>query len=852
MRFDPNMWTRVKRSAVIVFSLVLMSVPGFPQRRPETIPSLYSKGLFDQIAKQGPGDITRLVEAGLFVRAAEVALPTCRSYIQLGRYADAILLVDGLAAEPTLSNEVPASVAALYFCKASVLRAKRDFAGSLKDLRLGLSHAPDDSGTLAGYYLEVGRTLYSAGYDFAAIIWLEKAESVALTHGHTSTYHDALRFLSSAWSAKSYYANALAYAEKLLERSSQGGFDHRNRIAHLELASLLDLTGQPRRATDIFLKGLSLSTRARVNYHSGQFLSSLLLRSLYESDIEGAQRFLEKLESIDQERQFNFERFLGRALIENYRGNRLLSQEYFSKLEKEHGTSDFIVPYWKSTIAERDQNWKELVNNAETLRKLTEESNFNDDLPGIYYKLALGTWRLGDEESARVYAAKALLAFEPFRNSPRSDISLAMMEIHHRIYRLLSEIETTRDPEKAFEYSERLKANLLRDRIEGSGLKPRPDLSVMIRSQLFETSRDFVEGRASDAALAEFEKSIVSERQVGSSVPQDFSSDLLKLPNNTAVVSYEFTPSGGLLAFVIEAGEQLRVVRLSIREEQASELAKETISKIKDRIFFKSNGKQLFDQLLKPLNLRSQHLVIVPDKFLWRIPFHALSQDGKTYLIETNTISYSPSVFLLRQSLASRLPRRRTIQIFANDTFDNRRLTFVNSEAKSIGEMLGTTPHLRATKSDFLASAGKADIIHFSMHAQLDSEDPLSSFLAFRASVSDSGRLTVNDLLSIPLKPNNLAFLASCDTSKVYNGEGIVSIPWAMLGSGSSSVISSRWEASDKAAKTFSIKFYEAYLDGKPLAEALQIASIRMIKDKSSGFHEPHFWATFSILGDFR
>lgn len=852
MSFDPNMWTRAKRSAVIVFALVLMSVAGFPQSRRETIPSLYLKGLFDQIAERGPGEITRLELSGQIGRAAEIALPTCRSYIQLGRYDDATLLVDRLAAEPALRPQAPASVAALYFCKASVLRSKRDITGSLKNLTLGFSLAPDDSGTLAGYYLEVGRTLYSAGYDFAAIIWLEKAENAALTHGHTSIYHDALRFLSSAWSAKSYYANALAYAEKLLERSSRGGFDHRNRIAHLELASLLDLTGQPRRATDVYLKGLSLSTRARVNYHSGQFLSSLLLRSLYESDIEGAQRFLEKLESIDQERKFNFERFLGMALIENYRGNRLLSEEYFSKLAKEQGTSDFIVPYWKSTIAERDQNWKELVNNAESLRELTEESNFNDDLPGIYYKLALGTWHLGDEKSAREYAAKALLAFEPFRNSPRSDLSLAMMEIHHRIYRLLSEIETTRDPEKAFEYSERLKANLLRDRIEGSVLKPRPDLSETFRTQLFETSRDFVEGRASDEALAKLEKSVMSERQAHSRAPQDFSSDLLKLPDNTAVVSYDFTPSGDLLGFVIEAGKQLRVVRLGIREEQASELAKETLSKIKERIFFKSNGKQLFDQLLKPLKLGSQHLVIVPDKLLWRIPFQALSPDGKRYLIETNTISYSPSVYFLKQSLASPSPRRRSINIFANDTFDNRRLMHVNNEAKSIGALFGTSPRLTATKSDFIASASNADILHFSMHAQLDSENPLSSFLAFTPNLSDSGKLTVNDLLSIRLKPNNLAFLASCDTSKVHNGEGLISIPWAMMGSGSSSVISSQWEASDKATQKVAIAFYRDYLRGVPLAAALRNSSLEMIKDKDSGFHEPQFWAGFSILGDFR
>ncbi|NOT47072.1 MAG: CHAT domain-containing protein, partial [Acidobacteria bacterium] len=239
-------------------------------------------------------------------------------------------------------------------------------------------------------------------------------------------------------------------------------------------------------------------------------------------------------------------------------------------------------------------------------------------------------------------------------------------------------------------------------------------------------------------------------------------------------------------------------------------------------------------------------------KQLWRIPFHALSPDGNKYLIETNTISYSPSVYLLKQQLSSEPPRRRTIQIFANDTFNRQKLAYVNSEATSIGKLFGISPRLNATKSDFLKSSAGADILHFSMHAQLDSENSLSSFLAFQPLAADSGRLTVNDLLSVRLKPNNLAFLASCDTSKVHNGEGLISIPWALLASGSSSVVSSQWEANDEATQSFSNAFYREYLDGHSTTRALQRAAVTIIRDKSTGFHEPFYWGAFTLLGDFR
>ena len=244
--------------------------------------------------------------------------------------------------------------------------------------------------------------------------------------------------------------------------------------------------------------------------------------------------------------------------------------------------------------------------------------------------------------------------------------------------------------------------------------------------------------------------------------------------------------------------------------------------------------------------------MIVPDKLLWRIPFHALSPDGSKYLIETNTVSYSPSVYLLKQHLSSEPPRRETIQIFANDTFSRQRLAYVNGEAMSIGKLFGISPRLNAHRLDFLKSVAETDILHFSMHAQLDSENPLSSFLAFQQNGEDSGRLTVNDLLSVRLKPKSLAFLASCDTSKVHSGEGLVSIPWAMLGSGSTSVISSQWEVSDKSTQLFATTFYAEYLKGHSTSLALQKAAISFIQNKRHGYHEPYFWAAFNILGDFR
>ncbi|MGE3468571.1 MAG: CHAT domain-containing protein, partial [Pyrinomonadaceae bacterium] len=753
----------------------------------------------------------------------------------------------------TLQKHSQRSIASLLFCKASVLRTKKSYSAAFDILRSASAASPNHPATSAGYSFEVGRIFYSQGYDLTAIAWLEKAEQAALSSGETGIYLDTLRYLSTTWTAKAYYAKALQYAEKLVDISSKLNFSHRHRIGLLELASVLELTGQTHRARTMYLAGLNYSIKAKANYHSGQFLSALLLRSLFENDVHSAKAYLAHLTSIDIKKQFTFEQNLANAMIANTAGNRLLSEEYFSKLDIENNTSEFIVPYWRATIAERDSDWNGLLTHADNLRRLSEANNFLDDLPGIYSKLALGNFRAGDGRTARTFAHKALSIIERFRSTTRSNLSISLMDVYHSVYRLLIEIEQSGgNADLSFKYSEALKAGVLRSRIDLSVLRPLPDPPQTLREQLMALSEKRIAGTDTSNDIAALESKFVEDLSSIAVEPHNEPRPHVILPDDTAVVSYIFVPSGKLHAFVWESRKPLRIVTLAITDEQVKALAAETQNKIKNRIFFKADGRRIYENLLAPLELTSKRIVIVPDKLLWKIPFHALSPDGNRYLIETNLVSYSPSVELLGKYLSREEPKRRTIQIFASDTYNNFRLAHVNGEASQIASMFAVSPHLQASRNDFFRSAANSDILHFSMHAQTDGEDPLSSFLAFQKGENDPGRLTVNDLLTVRLKPNNLAFLASCDTSKVHNGEGVISIPWALLGSGSSAVISSQWEATDKSTKLFATAFYAELLKGQSTSVALQKSAISMINNKESGYHEPYYWAAFNLLGDFR
>ncbi|MGH9947024.1 MAG: CHAT domain-containing protein, partial [Pyrinomonadaceae bacterium] len=603
-----------------------------------------------------------------------------------------------------------------------------------------------------------------------------------------------------------------------------------------------------------FQKGLALSTGAKDGYQSCRFLSVLLLNSLYEGKVALAEGYLEQLDHLDARRQFRFEVFLGKGVIAAFKGQHSASDEYLRQLGLPENESDQIVPYWKATIAERKKDWIGLLEESKLLRKLSEKHNFREDLPGIYLNFAKGYWGLRNRELALEYAKMSAAMIDGARPVGDASLSLSLQETYHSVYRLLAEIERdSGNTEKAFALSDYLKARVLKDRIENSALRPRSEISSEFRSKIEELANRFAKGADTGKELGALEGILSNAIPAEISYTPDLGGlDDLESLNDTAIISYMFTISGELVAYVWEKGTSVRAVSLSVSEAESELMAKSVNKKIRDLIFFKKDGWDLYDRLLRPLSLTANHIIIIPDKSLWRIPFHALSEDGNSYLIETKQITYSPSAGLLLDRLKEKAPARKSMQVFANNSFENRYLSYVNKEASIVAGIFGTKPFIGATPHDFLGRASDSDILHFSMHAQVDADESLDSFLGFKSSGKTNGRVTVANLLKVRLKSQSLAFLASCDTNNVLSGEGVVSIPWAMLGSGSTSVISAQWEANDRSTGLFAEHFYKAYRNGNSTAKAMQAAAVAMIGNKASATHEPYYWAAFTLLGDYR
>jgi CHAT domain-containing protein len=598
--------------------------------------------------------------------------------------------------------------------------------------------------------------------------------------------------------------------------------------------------------------GRQISRTENKPYQQGLFLSSLLLNSLYEYDVEKASQYLKELEQINSDNAYSFEILLGKAVISAFKNQTLISEELFSRLRKMENTSEYILPSWKIIISKRNKDWVKALKLNQELLELTEKENFRDGLPEIYLTFALAYFQLDEKQKSQENLEKSLSLIEEIRQIENKNLSLGLYETYHNAYRLLAQIKSDK-PQESFELMDFLKARFLKDKISNSALKTETNFSPAIRQKLEALSSRFIGDQNIASEIEKTEKLITSQiPELNLTKPNLSELDKISDLSNTAVVSYFFTLDKKLLAYVWEKDKPVRTVYLPVTEDEIEVLAKTTDKKIKNFIFFKRNGKEIYDKLLKPLNVAAKHLVIIPDKSIWKIPFQALSTDGEKYLIEDKLISYAPSISILLEQLKNPKPLRVALQALANPSYDNKVLQHVNAEAVSVAEIYNAKPLLNATVADFEKISDKADILHFSMHAQVDNEQPLESFLAFKKFGKDDGRLTVEELLKIKLKKESLVFLASCDTNNVLSGEGLVSLAWGMMGSGATTVISAQWEANDKSTEIFTKAFYKYYKQGNSSAEAIQKASLELIKNKSNNMHEPYYWADFTLNGDYR
>ncbi len=270
----------------------------------------------------------------------------------------------------------------------------------------------------------------------------------------------------------------------------------------------------------------------------------------------------------------------------------------------------------------------------------------------------------------------------------------------------------------------------------------------------------------------------------------------------------------------------------------------------------------LYQTLIAPVqsNLSQiKRLIIIPDDELNYLPFEALQDDNKKYLVERFAIQYQYSTALLGKKETT-LQTRGTLSFapFASNGYNDSSGIFLRSLPASMQEVTGIrgTAFIdeQATKKKFLQSVNQYNIIHLATHASVNNNDPPRSYIAFYPGNNDY-KLYANEIHNLKLDSTQLVILSACETGtgQLVKGEGLMSLSRAFAYAGCPNIITSLWKAEDKTT-AFITQRLHYYLDKHYSKDrALQQAKLDLLNNTEIDprFKSPVYWAHLIFIGNY-
>lgn len=353
------------------------------------------------------------------------------------------------------------------------------------------------------------------------------------------------------------------------------------------------------------------------------------------------------------------------------------------------------------------------------------------------------------------------------------------------------------------------------------------------------------------------------------------------LQANQTFVEY-FVGDSAIYAFIVDK-HSYEVKKISLEDSLNQQITNLPIYLKNDNFKnYSQTAYQLYEQLIEPLDLENENLIIVPDGILWHLNFDLLlsespkKQDFRTldYLIKKHNISYAYSATLLLQDLNSKLdnsPEKECLAFsYANpsDTVIGNYLAMRNfrnevrqslpgtqKEVKSIANVLQGDYYFGAfaNEKNFKENAKNYKVLHLALHGEIDDTEPMNSKLIFsqgKDSLEDN-YLHAFELYNTELNAD-LAVLSACNTGggKIEKGEGIMSLGRAFSYAGCKSLLLSQWELSDVTTPQIMKSFYQNLQNGNTKSEALRNAKLDYLKNADNPSANPYYWGALIQLGN--
>ncbi len=258
------------------------------------------------------------------------------------------------------------------------------------------------------------------------------------------------------------------------------------------------------------------------------------------------------------------------------------------------------------------------------------------------------------------------------------------------------------------------------------------------------------------------------------------------------------------------------------------------------------------------------HVIFIPQRSLFQVPFPALQDANGTYLIQKHTILTSPSIQVLaltrQQKLAQKPVNSGNALVLGNPTMPSvspspgepkRQLSPLpgaEAEARAIAPLLKTQAITGAqgTKAAIVLKMPQASIIHLATHGLLDDVRGLGSAIALAPSGTDDGLLTAEEIFDMKLQAS-LVVLSACNTAEGrITGDGVIGLSRALISAGVPSVIVSLWAVPDAPTSELMKAFYQNLQNNPDKAQALRQAMLTTMKNHP----QPRNWAAFTLIGE--
>ncbi len=246
--------------------------------------------------------------------------------------------------------------------------------------------------------------------------------------------------------------------------------------------------------------------------------------------------------------------------------------------------------------------------------------------------------------------------------------------------------------------------------------------------------------------------------------------------------------------------------------------------------------KNLHRELIEPVQSEIRgNIVFAPHGFLHAIPLHAL-YDGEKYVAERAAVSYTPGATLYCTPAPSRQFDGPLFVAFSTTSDVSSIEEVEESSAHWTGASILVNPSIDELRRAFTKPRV---LVHIAGHAGVDAVSGKLSWIE-----TPEGRLTSRNLMDMQIQANTVV-LTGCQTARrfIHPGDEWVGLMRSVYLSGAATVVSALWDIRDEAARRFAGEFYRIF-KGDNARAAVQRASAAVREWRS----HPYFWGGFEVF----